>query len=102
MQDLSEPAKTVLTQQVPDSGTPGRLLGSLLLGGAASGATFLNPAFGASLLPMAAYAPGAQRAVATLLAGRQGPAFKAGAEGLRTLTPALSTLLAQQLSGAAQ
>ena len=102
MQDLSEPAKTVLTQQVPDSGTPGRLLGSMLLGGAASGATFLNPAFGASLLPMAAYAPGAQRAVATLLAGRQGPAFKAGAEGLRTLTPALSTLLAQQLSGAAQ
>lgn len=102
MQDLSEPAKTVLTQQVPDSGTPGRLLGSLLLGGAASGATFLNPAFGASLLPMVAYAPGAQRAVATLLAGRQGPAFKAGAEGLRTLTPALSTLLAQQLSGTAQ
>jgi hypothetical protein len=75
------------------------MLGSLLAGGAMTGATYLNPALGAAMLPAAAYAPGAQKVVAQLLAGRQGPAFKAGAEGVRVFSPALATLLAPQLAG---
>lgn len=54
MQDLAEPAKQILPSTVPDSGTPGRLLGAGLLGGAG----VINPvvtgaALGAASLPYA-------------------------------------------------
>lgn len=99
LQDLAEPAKTVLSQSVPDSGTAGRLLATILMGGAPV-ASLVHPAAGAAILPAAAYAPGVQRAVASLLAGRQQPMLKATAQGMRTLTPTLGALLAGQVAGA--
>ena len=99
LQDLAEPAKTVLSQSVPDSGTAGRLLASLIMGGAPV-AAMVNPVAGAALLPAAAYAPGVQRGVAALLASRQGSVLSGTAEGMRALTPAMSALLAGPVAGA--
>jgi hypothetical protein len=99
MQDLSEPAKSVLSQTVPDSGTPGRLLTNIMAGGGLAAGAAINPtAVAAGAIPAAMYAPGVQRFVAQMLAGRQGQGFKATADGIRALTPAMGTLLAPQLA----
>ena len=99
MQDLSEAGKAVLGSRVPNSGTPERaMLSGLLLGGA-----YVSPQMAAA--PIAgslAYTPWGQRAMASLLAGRQQAPFKAASEGLLTLTPALGAALAPSAYGLLQ
>jgi hypothetical protein len=101
MQDISEPARAVLANEIPNSGTADRWLATLLAGGGAGAAAtgaVASPTIAAAALPMAMYAPGVQRFVAQMLAGRQGQGFKATADGIRALTPAMGTLLAPQLA----
>ncbi len=99
MQDLAGPAKSVLSQKVPDSGTAGRLFANLAAGGGLAAGAAINPtAVAAGAVPAVMYAPGVQRFVAQMLAGRQGQGFKATADGIRALTPAMGTLLAPQLA----
>lgn len=93
MQDLSDPAKTVLSSKVPNSGTADRaLFAGALLGPLAGGG--ISPALPLAALPAAAYLPGIQRGVASLFAGRQQAPFKAASESLLTLSPALGAALA--------
>jgi hypothetical protein len=84
MQDLSEPAKSVLGNTVPDSGTPYRTLVSL---GAGGGAALLNPwlAAGVAAAPVAYSKPG-QAAIAALLARRPDAAVPL-ANALRQIAP---------------
>jgi len=66
MQDLSDPAKTVLGSKVPNSGTADRLMNA-----GAIGSGLLNPAIPASLLGGAAlYSAPAQRALLAAVASR--------------------------------
>ena len=69
MQDLSDPANSILSQKVPDSGTAGR--GLLALGGTALVAGQFNPylaaGIGAAALP---YSSIGQKAVQGLLTQR--------------------------------
>ena len=80
MQDLSDAGKSVLSQSVPDSGTPGRLMAAALASG---GLGYVSPAAlaaaGAATLP---YTGIGQKAVAGLLARRPELA-KPLAEGVR-------------------
>jgi len=96
MQDLSDPAKSVLPSQVPDSGTAGR---ALLGAGALGGVGMLSPAtasMGAlSTLP---YLPGGRQLAAGILTRRpQGAAQMADAIRQATpyLTPGALPLLTQ-------
>lgn len=67
MQDLSEPAKSVLSQTVPDSGTPFRLANLATMGGG----YFLDPTVAATTLGAAgAYSRPAQKVVEALLVKR--------------------------------
>jgi hypothetical protein len=106
MQDLSDPAKSILSQTVPDSGTAGRLFAGLLagkmagadIGGAAgtAGAAFMEPhtltALGIGSLP---YLPGGRQLAAALMARRPdlakpvGKAVMLGAPGAGAMAPAL-------------
>lgn len=97
MQDLSNAGREVLSQSVPDSGTPGRMLAAALTGG---GLGYIHPAAlglaGAAALP---YTSLGQKAVAGLLARRPELA-KPLAEGVRAvgapvLTGGLFGLLSQ-------
>lgn len=71
LQEISDPAKSVLSSTVPDSGTPGRLLAILGGGGLAAAepatAATLATAGGAATLP---FTPFGQRLTAALLARR--------------------------------
>lgn len=68
MQDLSEPAKSVLGNTVPDSGTPYRTLTAMGAGGLAS---LLSPAAAAGIMTAPVmYSKAGQNALATLLARR--------------------------------
>lgn len=93
MQDLSDPAKSVLAPKLPDSGTPYRGLLSALT--AAGGAAALGHtgaatgiALGAALGPTLYSAP-AQKALAALLTKR-GAGAKLTADELQYLAPLLS------------
>ena len=70
MQDLSDPAKSVLSQTIPDSGTAGRGFLNLALG-AAAGGHFVTPAIpiavGGAALP---YTSGGQKIMQMLIAQR--------------------------------
>lgn len=67
MQDLSDPAKSVLGQSYPNSGTAGRLF----LSGGALGAGFLEPTIPIGLgLASLPYLPGGRQAAAALLTSR--------------------------------
>lgn len=104
MQDLASSGKKALANKIPNSGTADRVLGAAALGApivdptGASLASLLGLG-GASLL----YTPAGQRAAASLLTGRQGPAAGLLADATRrlavpgglALTPALQGLIAQ-------
>lgn len=102
MQDLSDAGKSVLTNRVPNSGTPDRLMAAGLAGGSLAGG-LLNPALALGAVPALMYTPAGQRAMASLLAGRQGAtagllsesAQRLAVPGGLALTPALQSLLAQ-------
>lgn len=85
MQDLSEPARTVLGQTVPDSGTPFRALTALGAGGAAGG--LISPGAAAAVLAAPAlYSRPGQNALAALLTQRPAAAEPV-ANALRRLAP---------------
>lgn len=92
MQDLSEPAKSVLASY-PDSGTAGRaMIGALPY---AAGAAYAAPvaASGAGVagaLAALPYTTMGQKLASMLLTGRQGKAPKAIASAVQNYTPALS------------
>lgn len=68
MQDLSDAGQAVLSQSVPDSGTPGRLMAAALAGG---GLGYLSPtALGVAGVASLPYSPIGQRVAAGLLAAR--------------------------------
>lgn len=68
MQDLSDSGQAVLSQTIPDSGTPGRLMAAALTGG---GLGYISPlALGAAGVASLPYTPVGQRAMAGLLASR--------------------------------
>jgi hypothetical protein len=97
MQDLSEAAKTVMGNKVPDSGTP---LRSALMTGAALAAGHSVPAVGQAAAPLAAvaglsalpYTATGQKLAAALLTKRPAGAELA-AEEIRALAPYLTPAL---------
>lgn len=95
LQDVAEDAKSVLGNNVPDSGTPGRLAALLASGGIGAG-YFLDPtlavAGGAAILP---YTRTGQKLTSSLLAGQRGPTSQALATMLRDGLPFLSAAGAQ-------
>lgn len=95
MQDLSDPAKAVLSSKYPDSGTTGRALMSVgtlgaMGGGAAMAPTAAVPAVGAGILSILPYLPGGRQAMAALLARRPDGAEKV-AEAIRKAGPYLTS-----------
>ena len=91
MQDLSSAGKQVLADKYPDSGTAGRALGALMLGGSADlmGAGGLNS--GILLGGMGAYSNPAQKAIAAAMTKRPAGA-SAISELLQRTTPAYGPL----------
>ena len=90
MQDIAEMGQEVIGRELPTSGTAERLMaGTALFGGA-----YIDPVMAASALaPALAYTPGrlgGQNLLANLIAGRQGPAFKAAGQAVREAAPALA------------
>ena len=90
MQDIAEMGQEVIGRELPTSGTAERIMaGSALLGGA-----YMEPTMAATALaPALAYTPGrfgGQNLLATLIAGRQGPAFQRSAQAVREAAPALA------------
>lgn len=97
MQDLSDSGQAVLSQTIPDSGTPGRLMAAALTGG---GLGYISPAaLGAAGVASLPYTPVGQRAMAGLLASRPQlaePVSKAVRQaGVPILTGGLFGLLSQ-------
>jgi hypothetical protein len=93
LQDLSGPAKNVLANRVPNSGTVDRAAG---LG--AIGAAMMNPlGTAAALSPALAYVPPIQRGLAAILAQRPQGAEQA-ADFVRRLSAVSAPLVAQQVS----
>lgn len=80
MQDLSDAGRSVLPSKVPDSGTPGRLMGAAtLLGGA--GATGMLPHLGAlSGVTGAVYSPLGRYLASGLLAGARPASVRAAGD----------------------
>ena len=100
MQDLSEPAKTILGNKLPDSGTPYRSLAALIASGGASVAGY--PAIAAGMLagPALYSAPGQRLAAAALTARPAGAAAVANQlranQGIKTSALAANQLANQQ------
>lgn len=92
-QAQAEAAQEILGNTIPDSGTAGRGLEVLAGAGGLYGMTHhpvaTGLAAGTLALPMPAYTPQGQRLLATLLAGRQGPGYRAAAETLRNISPGI-------------
>lgn len=85
MQDLSDPAKVVLSSQIPNSGTVDRLL----LGGGALGSGLISPMIPGGLgLASIPYLPGGRQVTAALLA-RRPQAAEPIAEAIRRLPAGL-------------
>lgn len=70
MQDLSENAKSVLGNRVPNSGTADRSLAAMLLTAPVVGGMTLNPSLALLAAPAAAYTGAGQRTLANLLVRR--------------------------------
>lgn len=91
MQDLSAPAKAMLSNKVPDSGTAGRVL----LGTGALGTYLLHPMIPASLVGGAAlYTPQAQTALRALVSSRPESA-QAITKAINAISPSLTPAAAQ-------
>ena len=103
MQDLSEPAKTILGNKLPDSGTPYRSLAALIASGSAGAAGY--PAIAAGMLagPALYSAPGQRLAAAALTSRPAGAAAVANQlranQGIKTGALAANQLANQQQSG---
>ena len=103
MQDLSEPAKTILGNKLPDSGTPYRSLAALIASGSAGVAGY--PAIAAGMLagPALYSAPGQRLAAAALTSRPAGAAAVANQlranQGIKTGALAANQLANQQQSG---
>lgn len=90
LQDLSDPAKSVLAPKYPDSGTAGRTLLGLGVGG---GAAWLSPEMATTMTAgIVPYLPGGRQAAAALLAKRPQGA-EGVADAVRRLAPAASPAL---------
>lgn len=86
MQDLSEPARTVLGASYPDSGTPARMfMGNILSAGTAVASPTTAMVAGLGMLP---YAPGLRKLAAGAIAKRPAGAA-ATREALRKINPFL-------------
>jgi hypothetical protein len=85
MQDLSDPARSVLGSKVPDSGTPFRSLLALLAGGGLSAVGGI-PGVAAAAAAPALYSRAGQNAMATLLARRPDAAVPVS-NALRQIAP---------------
>lgn len=96
MQDLSDPAKAVLQDTVPDSGTAGRLLTAAGITGAGVDAIFGNPGY---LTALAASPVLYSRAGARYMVGDL-PGQAAAAQFLRSTSP-YSSVLGMGISGRA-
>jgi len=102
MQDLSEPAKTILGNKLPDSGTPYRSLAALIASGGAAGAGYPVIA-GGMLAGPALYSPLGQRLAAAALTARPAGAVAVANQlranqGIKTGTLAANQLANQQQS----
>ena len=103
MQDLSDAGKSVLAQKVPDSGTPGRAMAAAIPAALATGSVTLSPWLALGLPPALAYTATGQRALSSLLTGRQGAGYGLLSDAARrlavpggvALSPALQGLLNQ-------
>jgi hypothetical protein len=85
LQDLSDPARSIMPRQVPDSGTPERALLASVLMGAGGGASALGvppAAIAAGAGGYAAYTEPGRRVIQSLLAGRRPDAVAAGGRAL--------------------
>lgn len=91
MQDLSDPARAVLGNTVPDSGTPGRLAAGMMVSG---GAGLVHPSLALPLIGAGMYARPSQNALTYLLATRP-QAAQPAANALRQAAPMLVPLGAQ-------
>lgn len=94
LQDLSDPAKAILPEKYPNSGTAGRAMAGLLTMGAAGGGAAVAPAVGlpvvgAGLLSTLPYLPGGRQAIAAILARRPEAAQKV-ADVIRKAGPLLA------------
>jgi hypothetical protein len=102
MQDLSEPAKTILGNKLPDSGTPYRSLAALIASGSAGVAGYPAIAGGLIAGPALYSAPGQRLAAAALTARPAGAAAVANQlranQGIKTGTLAANQLANQQQS----
>lgn len=97
MQDLSEAGKGVLSQTVPDSGTPFRLANMATLGGLGGAAT-VSPAIpAAAAIAAGAYTAPLAKTMAAILAKRPDMAEPI-ANGARASGPALSLMMRELLN----
>lgn len=91
MQDLSDAAKTVMSQQVPDSGTAGRIMGAVGLGGLMTNPLLtIGSGLGASL----PYMPGLDKVTVKAILNRPQGA-EALARQIQNIPPGLLGILAQ-------
>jgi hypothetical protein len=101
--DYVEQKLAAMTPEVPNSGTADRGMAALLAGGALTGGAAVSPYIALGAIPAAMYTGPGQRAMAGLLAGRQGPSMgllsdavgRLGVPAGLALTPALQGLLSQ-------
>lgn len=101
MQDLSDPAKSVLASKYPDSGTAGRGAAGVVTGATAAGGASALPAIGipglsAGVLAILPYLPGGRQVAAALLAKRPDLAQPV-AKKIRELAPAATPALIQSV-----
>lgn len=100
MQDISEAGRSVLAPKYPDSGTAGRALGALAMGGVAGGAglAFSNPAIPLAVMAGAgAYTAPLQKAMAILLTKRPDAAVPASAL-VKSSAPAIALAAREYLN----
>jgi hypothetical protein len=92
MQDLSEAAKKVLANRVPNSGTADRSMAAGMLAAPLAGGAMINPALAYAALPAAMYTRPGQNALAKLLTQRPQSA-DAVAKKLEKLLPLVTPML---------
>jgi len=97
MQDLSDAARAVLPQTVPDSGTPGRAAIGLLLSGGASGALNSPTPLAAFLASQALYSRPINQAIVNTMLATRPPAVVAAGEAVRRMGAPVAVPLGNML-----